>query len=392
MKYDFDEIIERRGTHSIKFDSMQELWGRNDLIPMWVADMDFRTPSFIVEAIKKRIEHEIFGYTKPSDEYFNSIIRWVDKRYGMKVCKEEIQYIAGIVPGIHHAVCALSEKGDKIMIQPPVYHPFKQVIEGTGRSVVQSPLILRDGRYYMDFDSMRKQIQGCKLYILCNPHNPGGVVWSREELETVADICEESGVMVISDEIHADMTFLPHKHLPFAMVNDWTHENTVTFMAPSKVFNMPGIIASHAIVFNNDLRERFYSYLEQNDLIMGNAFAYPAVEAAYTQGEDWLKQMLDYVYENIRLVDASLKQKMPKIKAILPEASFLIFLDCRELGYETQEQLVDFFVNKARLGLNDGAMFGKEGTGFMRLNVATPRSIVEEAMKRLEDAYLGEGF
>lgn len=392
MKYDFDEIIERRGTHSIKFDSMQELWGRNDLIPMWVADMDFRTPSFIVEAIKKRIEHEIFGYTKPSDEYFNSIIRWVDKRYGMKVCKEEIQYIAGIVPGIHHAVCALSEKGDKIMIQPPVYHPFKQVIEGTGRSVVQSPLILRDGRYYMDFDSMRKQIQGCKLYILCNPHNPGGVVWSREELETVADICKESGVMVISDEIHADMTFLPHKHLPFAMVNDWTHENTVTFMAPSKVFNMPGIIASHAIVFNNDLRERFYSYLEQNDLIMGNAFAYPAVEAAYTQGEDWLKQMLDYVYENIRLVDASLKQKMPKIKAILPEASFLIFLDCRELGYETQEQLVDFFVNKARLGLNDGAMFGKEGTGFMRLNVATPRSIVAEAMKRLEDAYLGEGF
>lgn len=392
MKYDFDEIIERRGTHSIKFDSMQELWGRNDLIPMWVADMDFRTPSFIVEAIKKRMEHEIFGYTKPSDEYFNSIIRWVDKRYGMKVCKEEIQYIAGIVPGIHHAVCALSEKGDKIMIQPPVYHPFKQVIEGTGRSVVQSPLILRDGRYYMDFDSMRKQIQGCKLYILCNPHNPGGVVWSREELETVADICKESGVMVISDEIHADMTFLPHKHLPFAMVNDWTHENTVTFMAPSKVFNMPGIIASHAIVFNNDLRERFYSYLEQNDLIMGNAFAYPAVEAAYTQGEDWLKQMLDYVYENIRLVDASLKQKMPKIKAILPEASFLIFLDCRELGYETQEQLVDFFVNKARLGLNDGAMFGKEGTGFMRLNVATPRSIVEEAMKRLEDAYLGEGF
>lgn len=392
MKYDFDEIIERRGTHSIKFDSMQELWGRNDLIPMWVADMDFRTPSFIVEAIKKRMEHEIFGYTKPSDEYFNSIIRWVDKRYGMKVCKEEIQYIAGIVPGIHHAVCALSEKGDKIMIQPPVYHPFKQVIEGTGRSVVQSPLILRDGRYYMDFDSMRKQIQGCKLYILCNPHNPGGVVWSREELKTVADICKESGVMVISDEIHADMTFLPHKHLPFAMVNDWTHENTVTFMAPSKVFNMPGIIASHAIVFNNDLRERFYSYLEQNDLIMGNAFAYPAVEAAYTQGEDWLKQMLDYVYENIRLVDTSLKQKMPKIKAILPEASFLIFLDCRELGYETQEQLVDFFVNKARLGLNDGAMFGKEGTGFMRLNVATLRSIVAEAMKRLEDAYLGEGF
>lgn len=392
MKYDFDEIIERRGTHSIKFDSMQELWGRNDLIPMWVADMDFRTPSFIVEAIRKRVEHEIFGYTKPSDEYFNSIIRWVDKRYGMKVCKEEIQYIAGIVPGIHHAVCALSEKGDKIMIQPPVYHPFKQVIEGTGRSVVQSPLILRDGRYYMDFDSMRKQIQGCKLYILCNPHNPGGVVWSREELETVADICKESGVMVISDEIHADMTFLPHKHLPFAMVNDWTHENTVTFMAPSKVFNMPGIIASHAIVFNNDLRERFYLYLEQNDLVMGNAFAYPAVEAAYTQGEDWLKQMLNYVYENIRLVDTSLKQKMPKIKAILPEASFLIFLDCRELGYETQEQLVDFFVNKARLGLNDGAMFGKEGTGFMRLNVATPRSIVEEAMKRLEEAYLGEGF
>lgn len=392
MKYNFDEIIDRRGTHSIKYDSMQELWGRTDLIPMWVADMDFPTPPFILEAIKRRMNHEILGYTMPSDRYFDAIIHWVDKRYGMKVTREQIQYIAGIVPGIHHAVCSLSEKGDKIMIQPPVYHPFKQVIEGTGRRVVLSPLILREGRYYMDFGNMRKQIQGCKLFILCNPHNPGGVVWTREELEIVANICKEAGVTIISDEIHADMAFLPHKHLPFAMVNDWAKENTVTFMAPSKVFNMPGIIASHIIVFNDILRDRFYSYLEQNDLIMGNAFAYPAVEAAYTYGEEWLQQMLDYVQENIRLVNRVLNQKMPKIKPILPEASFLIFLDCRDLGYETQEKLVDFFVNKARLGLNDGSMFGKEGIGFMRLNVAAPRSVVEVAMARLEEAYVKEGF
>lgn len=387
MKYNFDELIERRGTHAIKYDAMEELWGRTDLIPMWVADMDFRTPSFIVEAIRKRMEHEVFGYTQPSDSYYQSIIQWVGRRYGMTVRQEEIHYLPGIVPGIHHAICALSEKGDKILIQPPVYHPFRQVIEGTGRTPVCAPLILKDGRYYMDFEALRRGLEDCRLFILCNPHNPGGVVWTREELEKVAQICQERNVTVISDEIHADMVLSPHKHLPFAMINEWSRENTITFMAPSKVFNMPGIIASEAIVFNAALRERFYNYLEQNDLAMGNVFSYIAAEAAYTHGEEWLEQMLAYVQENIQLVDCTLKQRMPRIKAILPEASFLIFLDCRELGLANQDELVDFFANRARLGLNSGSMFGEEGTGFMRLNVAAPRSTIRQALKQLEEAY-----
>lgn len=387
MKYNFDELIERRGTNAIKYDAMKELWGREDLIPMWVADMDFRTPPFILEAIRRRLDHEVLGYTHPADSYYEAIIRWVDKRYGMKVERDDLHYIPGIVPGIHHAVCALTEKGDKIAIQPPVYHPFRQVIEGTGRVPVCAPLVLRDGRFCMDFDALRRALEGCKLFILCNPHNPGGVVWTQEELEEVSRICEACGVTVISDEIHADMVFAPHRHRPFATVTPWAREHTVTFMAPSKVFNMPGIIVSQAIVYNPELRERFYGYIDRNDLAMGNVFSYLAAEAAYTEGEEWLTQMLDYAQANIRLVDERLKECMPKIKAVLPEASFLIFLDCRELGFATQAKLESFFVNEARLGLNNGSMFGDEGTGFMRLNVAAPRTVVEQALQQLEDAY-----
>lgn len=387
MKYNFDELIERRGTHAIKYEAMQELWGRTDLIPMWVADMDFRTPPFILNALRRRMEHEIFGYTAPGDSYFRSIIEWVGRRYGMTARQEDIHYIPGIVPGIHHTLCALSEKGDKIMIQPPVYHPFRQVIEGTGRVPVCSPLTLHEGRFRMDFDRMAHDLKGCKLFILCNPHNPGGVAWTRDELATVASLCEAEGVTVISDEIHADMVFKAHKHTPFATINPWAREHTVTFMAPSKVFNMPGVIASEAFVFAPSLRERFYGYLEQNDLAMGSVFSYAAAEAAYTEGEEWLTQMLDYVWDNICLVDETLRREMPRIKAIIPEASFLVFLDCRELGFDSQDGLVDFFANGARLGLNSGDMFGKEGTGFMRLNVAAPRSVVTQALKQLKEAY-----
>ena len=387
MKYHFDELIDRRGTHAIKYDEMQELWGRTDLIPMWVADMDFRTPPFIINALRKRMEHEIFGYTEPGESYFQSIIKWVGLRYDMYATREDIHYIPGIVPGIHHAVCALTEKEDKILIQPPVYHPFRQVIEGTGRRAICSPLTLHEGRYHMNFDQLAQELDGCKLFILCNPHNPGGVAWTHEELKQVATLCETKGVTVISDEIHADMVFKPHKHHPFATVSPWAREHSITFMAPSKVFNMPGIIASEAFVFNASLRERFYGYLEQNDLAMGSAFSYAAAEAAYTQGEDWLTQMLDYVWENICLVDKTLKREMPRIKAIIPEASFLIFLDCRELGFADQDGLVDFFANRAKLGLNSGDMFGKEGTGFMRLNVAAPRSVIVQALEQLKEAY-----
>ncbi len=387
MKYNFDEIIDRTHTGSLKVEALNTIWGRTDLLPLWVADMDFRTPPFIIKALKERIEHEILGYTTPDEGYYTSISEWVKKQYGMPAGRESIHYIPGIVPGIHFAINALTEKGDKIMIQPPVYHPFKQVINATGRKLVTNPLKLVDNHFEMDFESMEQNIKGCKVFILCNPHNPGGVVWSRETLEKVAEICEKNQTLVFSDEIHADMTLPPHHHIPFAMINEQAKMNSITFMSPSKAFNMPGIVASHVIVFHPSVRRRLFFYLMENDLDAGNVFAFNAVKTAYTQGEEWLKQMLQYVQGNIDYVTGYLKKKMPKIKVMQPEASFLLFLNCNELGFSTQKGLEDFFVDKAHLALNSGTLFGEEGKGFMRLNVASPRKRIEQAMSQLEEAY-----
>lgn len=387
MKYNFDELIDRTHTGSLKVEALNTIWGRTDLLPLWVADMDFRTPPFIIKALKERMEHEIFGYTTPDEGYYTSISEWVKKQYGMSAGRESIHYIPGIVPGIHFAINALTEKGDKIMIQPPVYHPFKQVINATGRKLVTNPLKLVDNHFEMDFESMEQNIKGCKVFILCNPHNPGGVVWSKETLEKVAEICEKNQTLVFSDEIHADMTLPPHHHIPFAMINEQAKMNSITFMSPSKAFNMPGIVASHVIVFHPSVRRRLFFYLMENDLDAGNVFAFNAVKAAYTQGEEWLKQMLQYVQENIDYVTGYLEKKMPKIKVMQPEASFLLFLNCNELGFSTQKELEDFFVDKAHLALNSGTLFGEEGKGFMRLNVASPRKRIEQAMFQLEEAY-----
>ena len=363
MKYNFDELIDRTHTGSLKVEALNTIWGRTDLLPLWVADMDFRTPPFIIKALKERMEHEIFGYTTPDEGYYTSISEWVKKQYGMSAGRESIHYIPGIVPGIHFAINALTEKGDKIMIQPPVYHPFKQVINATGRKLVTNPLKLVDNHFEMDFESMEQNIKGCKVFILCNPHNPGGVVWSKETLEKVAEICEKNQTLVFSDEIHADMTLPPHHHIPFAMINEQAKMNSITFMSPSKAFNMPGIVASHVIVFHPSVRRRLFFYLMENDLDAGNVFAFNAVKAAYTQGEEWLKQMLQYVQENIDYVTGYLEKKMPKIKVMQPEASFLLFLNCNELGFSTQKELEDFFVDKAHLALNSGTLFGEEGKG-----------------------------
>lgn len=386
MIYDFDQVIDRRGTDAIKWEGMKGIWGRTDLIPLWVADMDFPTPPFVLDAVKKRCEHPILGYTTKSDSYYQSIIDWVDRHYGMKVKKEEINYVPGIVAGLGMAINCFTEPGDEIIIMPPVYHPFKWLTVRNNREVVECPLKLENGEYRMDLDFLRVHGEKARVLILCNPHNPGGVVWHREELEAVADFCAENNILVFSDEIHADLTLPPYKHIPFAMVSDHARNNSVTFMAPSKTFNMPGVAASHTIIFNKVLRERFEKHLEAGELNMGHVFAFDAVKAAYTYGDEWLEQCLAYVQANIDYVDEFLKAHAPKIKVMRPQASFLIWLDCRELGM-SQKELNEFFVEKAHLGLNDGEMFGKEGIGFMRLNIASPRSILEQAMKQLETAY-----
>lgn len=389
MKYDFDKVIDRSGTDAVKLDGMKEIWGRTDLIPLWVADMDFATAPFITEAIRKRCENPVMGYTCKPEGYYQSIIRWVKERYRLEVEKEMINFVPGIVPGIGMAMNALTEVGDKVLIQPPVYHPFSWLTERNGRTLVNNPLKWEDGMYRMDMEAFRRQIKGCKLFILCNPHNPGGVVWKEEELYEVAELCHEEGVLVFSDEIHADLTLPPHRHRPFATVSEKARMNSVTFMSPSKAFNMPGMTASHVLIFNPELRRRFRLYMDACELDLGHAFAFLSVKAAYSHGTEWLDQCLAYIQRNIDFVDGFLKEHAPKIKVVRPQASYLVWLDCREMGL-SQAALNDFFVTSARLALNDGAMFGREGVGFMRLNVASPRSVIEEALHRLAEAYQKE--
>lgn len=386
MKYSFDEVIDRTGTAAVKIDGMKEVWGRTDLLPLWVADMDFATPPFILDAIRRRCEHPILGYTEKPESYYQAIIGWVKRRYGMEVSKEQLNYVPGIVAGLGMALNCFTAPGDKVMIMPPVYHPFAWLVQRNGRRLVECPLKLENGTYRVDLDLFRRSIKGVRVLILCNPHNPGGVVWTREELEALADVCAEDNVIVFSDEIHADLTLPPHRHVPFAMISEHARNNSVTFMAPSKAFNMPGMAASHTVIYNEGLRKRFVSYLDAGELDMGHVLAYPAVEAAYTKGDEWLEQCLAYVQANIDYVEAYLQENLPAIQAMRPQASYLVWLDCRKLGL-SQEALVDFFVSGARLALNDGAMFGKEGEGFMRMNVGCPRSILEQAMKQLKEAY-----
>ncbi len=385
MKYNFDEIIDRRGTESVKWDAVSERWGRNDLLPMWVADMDFRTPSFVMNALRKRLEHEVLGYTFACEEWYTSIINWLQSRHGWKVKREELTFMPGIVRGLAFAIQCFTEKGDKVMVMPPVYHPFFLVTEKNKREVVYSPLVLRDGQYYIDFDRFRKHIQGCKLLILSNPHNPGGRVWTREELEQIAEICYESKTLVISDEIHADLTLPPYQHITFALVSEKARQNSLVFMSPSKAFNMPGLASSYCIIENKEICRCFQEYMEASELSEGHLFAYLSVAAAYSNGTEWLDQVLAYIQSNIDFTDAFLSEYIPNIKMIRPQASYLVFLDCRTLGLN-QKELVDLFVDGAHLALNDGTMFGKEGEGFMRLNVACPRSVLEKALKQLKKA------
>lgn len=384
--YNFDEIIERRGTNSIKADLLKERFGNENLIPLWVADMDFRTPDFIVEAIKKRCEHEIFGYTYGSDAYYESIINWVDYKYHWKVQQEWISYIPGIVKGIAFVLQSFTQPGDKVIIQPPVYHPFRIVPEDMQREIVYNPLKLTDGEYRMDFEQLKSVIDNqCKVLILSNPHNPGGIVWKKEELKELAEICSTHNILVISDEIHSEMTYPAYKHSPFATVSETAASCCITFMAPSKTFNIAGIVTSYAIVPDEKLRKKFYSFLKAGEFNDGTIFAYAATTAAYTYGAEWLQQMRMYIMENVRFVDEFIKTNLPKIKVYPPQSSFLVWLDCRDMNL-TQEELVHLFKDKAGLALNDGSIFGPGGEGHMRLNIGCPRSVLHTAMNALKKA------
>ncbi|MDR1747358.1 MAG: PatB family C-S lyase [Tannerella sp.] len=386
--YNFDEIIERRGTDSLKYDRLEAYFGKRDLMPFWVADMDFRTPDFILDAIKQRCEHPVFGYTHPSDAYADSIIRWVNDLHGWEIRREWISFIPGVVKGIALAVEHFSGKGDKIVIQPPVYHPFRIVPDMLQREVVYNPLRMVNNRYEMDLEHLESILdKKCKILILSNPHNPAGIVWPEETLRELAKICAKHGVLVISDEIHSEMVYPPFTHHPFATVSDEAAACSITFSAPSKTFNIAGIVASYAIVPDERLRKEFYTFLHAGEFHEGTIFSYIATIAAYTHGAEWRRQMLDYVMGNVRLADEFIKTYLPEIKVYPPQASFLIWLDCRDSGLSHRE-LVRTVRDDAGLALNEGMMFGKEGEGFLRMNAGCPRAWLEKGLCAMKDALL----
>lgn len=385
--YNFDEIIDRSGSGDLKHEALLPRWGRNDLLPLWVADMDFATPDFVVDALKARLSHPIFGYTIEPADYRPTIIDWNESHHCWKIKPEWISFIPGIVKGIGFVVNVFTKPGEKVIIQPPVYHPFRMTPEDNGREVVFNPLRLReDGYYDMDFDNLSEVCDDkCRVLILSNPHNPAGVCWSKETLQRLADFCYEHNIIVISDEIHSDMALFGNRHVPFASVSERAADISITFAAPTKTFNMAGIVSSYAVISNDDLRQRFYGWLKANELDEPTIFAPIATIAAYQKGEEWRKQMLAYVEDNVRFVEDYCRERIPGIRPLRPQASFLVWLNCRGLEL-SHDKLLDLFIDKAHLALNDGEMFGPGGEGFMRLNVGTPRSVFRQALEQLAKA------
>ena len=385
MDYNFDEVVCRKHTDALKLEALAPRWGRTDLLPMWVADMDFKTPPFIVEVMKKRMECEVFGYTAKPESWYEAIISWQARRHQWTITKEMISFVPGVVPALAMAVQAFTERGEKVMIQQPVYNPFAQVVRNNHRELVNCPLDLKDGQYHINFEVFEEKIKGCKLFLFCHPHNPGGRVWTREELQKVAAICAQNNVIIVADEIHADLTLPPYQHIPLATVSEEAAQNSVVFASPSKAFNMAGLATSYAVIANPTLRRRFESYVEGNELAAGNVFAFNTVVAAYNKGEEWLQQMLNYVQGNVDEVIHYIEKYIPQLKVIVPQASYLVFIDFSALQL-SQKEIVALCTDKAHLALNDGAIYGEEGKGYMRINLACPRSVVKQALIQLKEA------
>ena len=387
MKYDFDRIIDRSGTNALKYSVLKERYGRDDLLPLWVADMDFETPDFITDALRKRLEHSLFGYTVTPKELWTTIANWVYEHHGWKVREDWITFIPGVMKGVGSVVNVFVKPDEKVIIQPPVYYPFRLTPQGNEREVVFNPLKrVEGGSYEIDFDHLASVADDkCRLLILSNPHNPAGICWSRETLVRLADFCYERNIIVISDEIHCDLALFGNKHIPFATVSDKAAEISITFGAPSKTFNTAGIVNSYAIVPNETLRRRLFKWLDANEFSEPPLFSAIAIIAAFKNGEPWRRQLIGYIEDNIRFVEDYLNTYIPGIKALRPQATFLVWLDCRGLHLD-HKGLVDLFVNKARLALNDGEMFGKGGEGYMRLNVGAPRAVLKKALDQLRQA------
>lgn len=386
MRYDFDKKIDRMNTASIKWDEVENMYGDKEILPMWVADMDFLAPAPVIEALKKRAEHGVFGYTTRSESYLESVVGWMEKRHQWTVEKDWLCHSPGVVSGLSLIVDAFTEPGDKVIVQPPVYYPFTNVVVKHGREVVNNPLKFEEGHYTMDFDDLKQKLDpSVKLLILCSPHNPVGRVWTKEELTKLGDICLEQGVIVVSDEIHFDLIYKDYKHVPFASLSPDFASNSVTCTAPSKTFNLASLQTSNIIIPNDGLRDIYKKELETYSLGLPNAFGVVATEAAYREGDEWLEQCIDYVKGNLDFLTHYLETNLPKIKVIPPEGTYLVWLDCRELGLH-EKKLEELMLKQAKVAFDEGYIFGPGGEGFTRINLACPRSVLEEGLRRVEKA------
>jgi cystathionine beta-lyase len=386
MQYDFDKAIERKGTDSVKYDLNRKQFGTDELIPMWVADMDFEVPDFIRRAVIERAAHPVYGYTFRPRRFFETAAAWLNRRHGWEVSPDTISFSPGIVPALNLIVMAFTDPGDRIVVQPPVYFPFFSAVTNHNRKLVYNQLVGLDGVYEIDFDQLEEQFsQGVKMFFLCHPHNPVGRAWTRTELERLARLCVKYRVLVISDEIHSDLLLFGHRHIPFASLGPEIAELTFTCIAPSKTFNLAGLYTSAVIASNPELKKGYDRILDAVHVGGGSLFGQVAFESAYTHGDAWLDQLISYLEKNFRMLCDILDKEVPGIIISPLQATYLVWLDLSFLGKDDRE-LNRFMIEEARLGLNDGTLFGPGGEKHQRLNIATPRKTLERGLKQLSDA------
>ncbi len=387
MKYNFDKIINRENTNAIRYEYLERFFGTKDLLPLWVADMDFEVASEIVETIQERVKHPIFGYSARTDKFFNSISNWLKSNYDWDVKKSDIEFTPGVLAGIVSAVHEFTSEGDGIIIQTPVYPPFHSIVKENKRNLLCNSLIEKDLYYTIDFEDFEEKAkkENVKMFILCNPHNPVGRAWKYDELKKLVEICHNNDVIIVSDEIHSDLCLFDNKHIPIGKAFPEYNDKIITCMAPSKTFNIAGFSSSYAIVTDEKLNERLHNSLQALHHYMGNVIGNETLATAYECGGEWLKQVKLYIQDNVEFVYDYINENMPEVKVIKQEATFLMWLDFRVLNMSHKE-LTNFMFYEAKVAINDGMSFGKEGLGFMRLNVASPRKTIEEGLKRINNA------
>ena len=388
MQYDFDTPIDRTHTWSIKHDFKKENGKADDILPLWVADMDFRSPDSVGEALKKAVDHGIFGYSRADESYFDAVAAWYQKRHHLTLQPEWMTCTPGIVFALSIAVRAFTQEGDAVLIQPPVYHPFSRAILRNKRTLVENPLVLKDGHYEMDLEDLEQKVldEHVKLMILCNPHNPVGRVWTREELTALADICLRHHVYVISDEIHGDFVWQGHEQTPYASISEEACLHSMMCTAPSKTFNLAGMATSNLFIPDPEMRRKFRSELLDVGQENMNRLGLFACRAAYEGGGEWLDQLIGYLAGNLALVRDFCKNRVPQIQLVEPEGTYLAWLDCRELGM-TDDELMAFFSDDAKVWLDPGTHSGEQGSGFMRFNLGSSRSVIAQALDRIEAAW-----